>query len=63
MDRLSEALEELTYEQMEELVADLLDEGIVPRGWFYTDDLLADPIAELDVITQLRNKGYTVEPK
>ena len=45
------------------LVAEMLADGYVPKGWQQSPEPnLSDPADRLAVITELRKLGYTVEP-
>ena len=64
---IDDVLSGYTSKQLTELVGDLLSEGHVPDGWVEVDDSrpevpLDDPAVLLGVITELRKRGYTVEP-
>ena len=60
---VDDLLNELGTVDKTQLVADLLNDGYVPRGWGRVDVTdLSDPTDRLRVITALRAEGYTVEP-
>lgn len=67
-DVLSRILGELSRERLTALAEETLGDGNIPDGWFHKDDVdqialsLDDPALLLGVITELRKRGYTVEP-
>ena len=58
-----DAVDVLDAREKIRLVECLLDEGNVPKGWMHRDSInLSDGMALLNVIVELRRRGFTVEP-
>ena len=58
-----DALDAMTEGEVVQLVRDLLDVGYVPDGWLHRDSIdLSDGMTLLNVIVDLRRRGFTVEP-